>query len=171
MNPRRLLLASSGLALLAAAAWMVPTPRRLPRPDLPDIAPFAAGERIALVVSAPELVPPAEALGLVQRARAAGAEIRIFASPEEFGEFAPDRIYAPAPGPARPLGYHPDQWPAPPPDEGWHMLVLTPAETAIRNAAVLAAARDLRAAGAGTARELARLARARRAEIYRPLHP
>ena len=144
MNPRRLLLASSGLALLAAAAWMVPTPRRLPRPDLPDIAPFAAGERIALVVSAPELVPPAD---------------------------APDRIYAPAPGPARPLGYHPDQWPAPPPDEGWHMLVLTPAETAIRNAAVLAAARDLRAAGAGTARELARLARARRAEIYRPLHP
>ena len=171
MNPRRLLLASSGLALLAAAAWMVPTPRRLPRPDLPDIAPFAPGERIALILPDPEILPPLDACGLVQRARAAGADVRAFAARTDLGAFAPDRIYEPAPGPARPPGYHPDQWPVSPPGAGLQMLVLTPAESAVRNAAVLAAARDLRAAGAGTARELARLARARRAEIYRPLHP
>ena len=167
MNPRRLLLGTAGLALLAAAAWMVPIPRSLPRPNLPGIAPFAAGERIALVVSDPGSQPPAEALGLVQRARATGAEVQIFASPTEFGEFAPDRIYAPAPGPDRPSGYHPDQWPVPPPGDGGQMLVLAPAETAVRNAAVLAAARELRAAGAGEAREIALLSRARRAEIYR----
>ena len=167
MNPRRLLLGTAGLALLAAAAWMVPVPRRVPPPDLPEIAPFAPGERIALVVSDPENRPPAEALGLVQRARAAGAEIRIFSPGTDLGEFAPDRIYAPAPGPDRPRGYHPDQWPGRPPGGDWQMLVLTPAETAVRNAAVVAAARDLRAAGAGAAREIALLARARRAEIYR----
>ena len=166
MNPRRLLLGTAGLALLAAAAWLVPFPRRAPRPDLPEIAPFAAGERIALVVTDPENHPPAEALGLVQRARAAGAEIRTFASPTEFGEFAPDRIYEPATAPDRPRGYHPDQWPVPPPGAGGQMLVLTPAETAVRNAAVVAAARALRAAGAAEAREIALLARARRAEIY-----
>ena len=174
MNPRRLLLASAGLALLAAAAGMVPFPRRLPRPDLPEIAPFAAGERIALVMSDSESRPPAEALGLVQRARAAGADVRICGSRNELGDFAPDRIYAPAPGPDRPLGYHPDQWPAPPPGEGWQMLVLTPAETAVRNAAVLAAARALRASGADDARgtrEAALLARAKRAEIFLPIPP
>ena len=49
--------------------------------------------------------------------------------------------------------------------------VLTPAETAVRNAAVVAAARALRAAGAGEAREIALLARAHRAEIYLPRIP
>lgn len=171
MNPRRLLLASAGLALLAAAVWRVPVPQRLPRPELPEIAPFVAGERIALVVSDPESQPPAEALGLVQRARAAGADVRICASENDLGGFAPDRIYLPAPGPDRPRGYHPDQWPAPPPGDDGQMLVLTPAETAVRNAAVLAAARDLRAAGAGEAREIALLSRARRAEIYLPQMP
>ena len=171
MNPRRILLGTAGLALLAAAAGLVPVPRRVPRPDLPEIAPFAAGERIALVVSDPEGQPPAEALGLVQRARAAGAEIRAFATPKEFGDFAPDRIYALAPAPDRPRGYHPDQWPVPPPGAGWQMLVLTPAETAIRNAAVVAATRDLRATDAGEAREIALLSRARRAEIYVPMLP
>ena len=167
MNPRRLVLGTAGLALLVAAAWLVPVPRSLPRPDLPEIAPFAPGERIALVVSDPENRPPAEALGLVQRARAAGAEIRIFSPGTDLGEFAPDRIYAPAPGPDRPSGYHPDQWPISPPGADWQMLELTPAETAVRNAAVVAAARDLRAAGASEAREIVLLARARRAEIYR----
>ena len=167
MNPRRIVLGTVGLALLAAAAWLVPVPRLVPRPDLPETAPFAAGERIAVVVSDPENQPPAEALGLVQRARAAGADVRICTSENDLGEFAPDRIYAPATGPDRPVGYHPDQWPAPPPGEGGQMLVLTPAETAIRNAAVLAAARELRAAGAGKARETALLSRARRAEFYR----
>ena len=171
MNPRRLVLGTAGLALLVAAAWLVPVPRSLPRPNLPEIAPFAPGERIALVVSGPEDGAPAEALGLVQRARAAGAKIRIFASAKEFGEFAPDRIYAPAPGPDRPSGYHPDQWPISPPGADWQMLVLTPAETAVRNAAVVAAARALRAAGAGEAREIALLARAHRAEIYLPRIP
>ena len=50
------------------------------------------------------------------------------------------------------------------------MLVLTPAEQAVRNAAVLAAARALRASGADDAagtREAALLSRARRAELYR----
>ena len=89
---------------------------------------------------------------------------------ENLGDFAPDRIYESAPGPNLPLGYHPDQWPAPPPGEGWQMIVLTPAETAVRNAAVLAAARELRASGADDARgtrERALLAHARRAEFYR----
>ncbi|HRT04865.1 MAG TPA: hypothetical protein P5204_04120 [Kiritimatiellia bacterium] len=167
MNPRRLVLGTAGLALLAAAAWLVPVPRPAPRPDLPEIAPFAAGERIALVIPDLENGPPAETLGLVQRARSAGADVRICASRQDLGDFAPDRIYAPAPAPARLLGYHPDQWPIPPPGGDWQMLALTPAETAVRNAAVVAAARELRAAGAGEAREIALLARARRAEIYR----
>ena len=167
MKPRAFLLASAGLALLATAVWMVPVPRRAPRPDCPEIAPFAAGEHIALVIPDPENHPPAEAFGLVQRARAAGAEVRLFAAETDVGDFAPDRIYLPAPGPDRPRGYHPDQWPAPPPGDDGQMLVLTPAETAVRNAAVLAAARDLRAAGAGEAREIALLSRARRAEFYR----
>ena len=99
MNPRAIVLGTAGLALLAAASWMVPVPRRVPRPDLPEIAPFAAGERIALVVSAPENQPQAESLGLVQRARAAGAEVRIFAAETDFGDFAPDRVYRPFFGP------------------------------------------------------------------------
>lgn len=174
MNPRRLLLGTAGLALLAAAAWMVPVPRRLPRPDLPEIVPFAAGERMALVVSDPENRPPYEALGLVQRARAAGADVRICASEQDLGDFAPDRIFALAPGPGRPLGYHPDQWPAPPAGKGWQMFVLTPAETTVKNAAILGAARALRASGGddsqGT-RERALLAQAKKAELVRPLGP
>lgn len=170
MNSRAVLLATCGLALLAAAAGMIPTPRRAPRPDLPEIAPFAPGERIALVVSAPEIQPPAEALGLVQRARAAGAEVRVFAAATDFGDFAPDRSYRPFSGPYAPVGYHPDQWPVPPPGEDCQMLVLTPEEQTVKNQAVLAAARALRAAGADAAagtREAALLSHARRAEIYR----
>ena len=170
MNPRAIVLGTAGLALLAAASWMVPVPRRVPRPDLPEIATFTGGERIALVVSDPENRPPDETRGLVQRARAAGAEVRVFAAGTNFGDFAPDRIYEPAPVPNRPLGYHPDQWPVRPTGDGWQMLVLTPAEQAVRNAAILAAARELRASGADDAagtREMALLARARRAEIYR----
>ena len=170
MNPRAIILGTAGLALLAAAVWMVPVPRRVPRPDLPEIAPFTPGERIALVVSGPENRLPAEALGLVQRARSTGAEVRIFAAGTDLGAYAPDRTYRPSPDPDRPLGYHPDQWPARPPGDGWQMLVLTPAEQAVRNAAVLAAARELRASGTDDARgtrEMALLALARRAEIYR----
>ena len=179
MNPRRLLLGTGGLALLAAAAWMVPIPRSLPRPDLPEIAPFTAGERIALVVPDPENFPPPDGFGLIQRARAAGAEVRIFVPGESLAAFAPTRIYQPFPWPYAPTGYHPDQWPALPPGEkgsgnAWQMIVLTPEEQAAQNAAVLAAARALRASGAddpqGT-REAALLSRARRAEIYLPLPP
>ena len=167
MNPRAIALGAAGLGLLALAAWWVPVPRRVPRPDLPEIAPFSAGERIALVVPASENDLPVAALGLVQRARAAGADVRICASERALEGFAPDRIYEPAPGPDRPRGYHPDQWPVPAPGDDWQMLVPTPAETAVRNAAVLAAARDLRAAGAAEAREIRLLSRARRAEFYR----
>ena len=67
MKPRAFLLASAGLALLAAAVWMVPLPRRVPRPAAPEIAPFAAGERIALVVPDPANHPPAAALGEPRR--------------------------------------------------------------------------------------------------------
>ena len=54
------------------------------------------------------------------------------------------------------------------------MLVLSPAEIAVKNAAVLAAARTLRAAGTDDSQgslEAALLARARRAELYLPLSP
>ena len=162
----------AGLLLLAAAAWFVPSPRLRPRPDLPEIEPFSAGERIAVVLPDPENHPSPESFGLIQRARAAGAEVRIFAPGDSRADFAPDRLFQPGPGPGSPAGYHPDQWPAPPPGDGWQMLVLSPAETAVRNAAVLAAARSLRASGADDARgtrEMALLARARRAEIYRRL--
>lgn len=172
MNPRTIVLGTAGLALLVLAAWMVPLPRRAPRPDCPEIAPFAAGERIALVVPDPESFPAPDAFGLVQRARAAGAEMRIFAAAADFGGFAPDRAYQASAEPETSAGYHPDQWPTSPPGEGWQMLVLTPEEQTVKNRAALAAARALRASGtddaAGT-REAALLARARRAECYRSL--
>ena len=158
------------LLLLAAAAWFVPSPHLRPRPDLPEIEPFSAGERIAVVLPDPENHLSPESFGLIQRARAAGAEVRVFAPSDSRADFAPDRLYQPCPGPDSPAGYHPDQWPAPPSGDGWHMLVLTPEETAVKNHAVLAAARAFRATG-DAAREAAMLSRARRAEIYLPLSP
>lgn len=163
----------AGLLLLGAAAWLVPSPRLRPRPAWPEIAPFSAGERIALVLPDPENFPPPESLGLVRRARAAGAEVRVFAPGEAVAAYAPDRLYQPFPWPYAPGGYHPDQWPALPPNEtysghAWQMLVLTPDEIAARNQAVLAAARAFRAAG-DAAREADMLSRARRGEIYLPL--
>lgn len=170
---------AAGLLLLALAAWRVPIPRLHPRPDLPEIPPFSAGERIALVLPDPATFPPPGSFGLVQRARAAGAEVRVFAPGAPFGDFSPARIYQPFPGPDAPAGYHPDQWPARPPDEknsgtGGRLFVLAPEELAIKNQAVLAAARALRDGGADDprgAREAALLSRARRAEIYRSLDP
>ena len=159
----------AGLSLLAVAAWVVPSPRLRPLPAGPEIAPFSAGERLALILPDPDRFPPPESFGLVQRARAAGAEVRIFAPGDSRADFAPDRLYQPCPGPDTPDGYHPDQWPASPSGSGWHMLVLTPEETVVKNRAVLAAARALRASGADEAREAAMLSRARRAELYRPL--
>ena len=159
----------AGVSLLAMAVWLVPSPRLRPRPAGPGIAPFSAGERLALILPDPDRFPPPESFGLVQRARAAGAEVRIFAPGDSRADFAPDRLYQPCPGPDFPAGYHPDQWPAPPFGNGWQMLVLTPEETAVKNRAVLAAARALRASGADEAREIALLSRARRAELYRPL--
>ena len=179
MKPVSAAAGAAGLLLLVLAAWLVPVPRPQPRPDLPEIPPFRPGERIALFIPDPENFPPADSFGLVQRARAAGAEVRVFAPGESPAEFAPDRLYQPFPWPTPPAGYHPDQWPALPPGErnsgnDWQLLVLTPAEQAVKNAAVLAAARALRAAGTddprGT-REAGLLARARRAEIYLPLQP
>ena len=179
MKLRPLVLGSAGLLLLALAAALVPGPRRPPRPDLQGIAPFSAGERIALVIPEPESFPPADSFGLVQRARAAGAEVRIFAPGGPIREFAPTRIYQPFPGPSTPTGYHPDQWPTLPPDgkdsgQDWRLLVLTPAEIALKSQAVLAAAHALRDSGSddsqGT-REAALLSRARRAELFLPLHP
>ena len=179
MNLKSAALGASGLLLLAIAALWAACPWPRPRPDLPEIPPFAAGERIALVVPDPENFPPPDSFGLVQRAQAAQARIRFFAPGESLAEFAPDRIFQPFPWPFAPAGYHPDQWPVLPPGEknsgnDWQMLVLTPQETAVRNQAVLAAARALGRSGTddkpGT-REAALLSRARRAEIYLPLQP
>ena len=124
------------------------------------------------MVSAPQSQPPAEALGFAPRAPAPGAEVRIFAAATEFGGFIPDHAYQASSEPETPSGYRPDQWPTAPPGGGWQMLVLTPEEQTVNNRAVLAAARALRAAGADDAagtRERTLLARARRAELYRPL--
>ena len=174
MNPRAIASGIAAAGLLALAAWWVPSPRLRPRPDWPEIEPFSAGERVALIVPDPETFPSADGFGLVQRARAAGAEVRIFATAADFGEFAPDRAYQASAEPETPAGYHPDQWPPLPSDERGRMLVLTPEELTVKNRAVLAAARARRASGsddaAGT-REMALLSRARRAEIYLPLPP
>lgn len=170
---------AAGVLLLALAAGLVATPRPPPRPDLPEIPPFRAGERIALVFPEPETFPESGSFGLVQRARAAGAEVTVFPPGADLSAFAPDRIYQPFPGPDTPAGYHPDLWPRLPPAEehsgnAWQLLVLTPEEQSVKNAAVLAAARAHRASGLddprGT-REAALLARARRAEFYLPLVP
>ena len=179
MNLRAIAAAATGLLLLALAAWLVPSPRLNPRPDLPEIAPFSAADRVALFIPDPASFPPADSLGLVQRARDAGAAVRVFALGAPTGDFAPTRLLQPFSGPDTPTGYHPDQWPAlpasvNPPGTGWHMLVLSPDEIAIKNQAVLAAARALRATGTDDShgsREAALLARARRAELYIPLLP
>lgn len=174
MNLRSIATGAAGLLLLSLAAWLIPSPRPNPRPDLPEIAPFSAADRIALLLPDPASFPPADGLGLVQRARAAGAAVRVFAPGEPTGDFAPTRLLQPFTGPDTPAGYHPDQWPALPPGGDWLMLVLSPEETAVRNAAVLAAAHALRATGTDDSqgsREAALLARARRAELYIPLLP
>ena len=116
--------------------------------------------------------PLADRLALVQRARAAGACVRVFAPEDPLGPFRPDRVFLAAPAPRDPSGYHPDQWPPAPPGDGWQMLLPTPAETAVRNAAVLKAARAVRESGLDDprgSRELRILSRARRAELYLPL--
>ncbi len=170
MNPRSIAFLTAGLALLLLAALQIPSPRLSPRPDLPEIPPFAPGERIALLLPDPDTFPPPENLALVQRARAAGAQVHIFAPGESPADFFPTRLYRANPRPYDPPGYHPDQWPAPPSGDGWQMIVLSPEETAVKNQAVLAAARAFRATG-DAAREAAMLSRARRAEIYLPLSP
>jgi hypothetical protein len=179
MKPQSIALLASGLLLLALAAWLVPLPRSNPRPDLPEIPPFAPRDRVALCLPDPEKSPPSDALALVHRARAAGAEVRIFAPGDSLDGYAPTRIYQPVSGPDTPTGYHPDQWSSLPPGEpdsgnDWQMIVLTPEETSIKNAAVIQAAHVLRESGtddpSGT-REIALLSRARRAEIYLSLKP
>ena len=173
MSPHRLALGIAGLGLLALAAALVPRPRPNPRPDLPEIPPFAPGERIALVLAEPRPGPAAETLGLVQRARAAGADLRIFRANEAWTDFAPARVFQPASWPETPPGYHPDQWPAYPAQAEKNfpaqMLVLTAPERKTRNTAVLAAARRLQAAETDDIQgsmEAAVLAESRRSEIY-----
>ncbi len=173
MKPHSIALALTGTALLALAGWMATFPRPNPRPDRPEIAPFQPGERIALVLDDATAFPPAESLGLIQRARAAGADVRVFSNQADFPAFQPDRAFQPAPWPESPTGYHPDQWPVVPPAETTpgHMLPLSPAEIAAKNAAVIEAAREVRESGTDDARgtrELRILSRARRAEIYLP---
>lgn len=173
MSPHRLALGIAGLGLLALAAALVPRPRPNPRPDLPEIPPFAPGERIALVLAEPRPEPAAETLGLVQRARAAGADLRIFRANEAWTDFAPARVFQPASWPETPPGYHPDQWPAYPAQAEKkfpaQMLVLTAPERKTRNTAVLAAARRIQAAETDDIQgsmEAAVLAESRRSEIY-----
>jgi hypothetical protein len=89
----------AGLGLLALAGWMATFPRPNPRPDLPEFAPFQPGERIALVLGDAAAFPPADSLGLVQRARAAGAEVRVFSVQADFAGFQPNRAFRPAPWP------------------------------------------------------------------------
>ena len=172
MNPRAIVLGAAGLGLLALAVWMVPTPRPVPRPDRPEIAPFSAGERIALVRPDSGNDPPPDSLAWVRRVRTAGAEVRAFTPGDSLAAFAPDRVYQPFLGPHVPTGYHPDQWPSLPPDghrsgNRWQLFVLSPEERNVQNAAILEAARSIRASGtddvAGT-REARMLSRARRAE-------
>ena len=179
MKPKSIAGLLAGLALLALAAWLVPSPRSNPRPDLPEIAPFTATDRVALVIPDPENFPSFDRIGLVLRARAAGADVRQFRPGDSMEKFSPSRIYQPFPGPDTPAGYHPDQWPALPAGaknsrSKWQMLVLSPEEIAIKNAAVLQAARALHASGVDDAqgsREAALLSRARRAELVLPLIP
>ncbi len=178
MKLRIFTLSAAGLLLLALAGGLVGWPRPAPRPTLPELPPFQASDRIALVVPGPGSFPVPEALGVVQRARAAGAEVRIV-EPGRFGDYAPTLILQPAPWPNTPTGYHPDLWPSLPADEinsgqDWHLCILTPEEMSVRNAAVLTAAHALRDSGtddsSGT-REAALLSRARRAELVLPLNP
>ena len=174
MKPRSIASLAAGLCLLALAAAQIPRPRANPHPGLPEIPPLSAGDRIALFCQAPEEMESLAGFALLRRARAAGAEVRTFAPGTPLGDFSPTRLYQSAPFPGPPPGYHPDQWPLPPPDDTghWLMLTLTPEETAARNAAVLAAAHALRDSGTDDAQgtlEAALLSLARRAELYRPL--
>ena len=75
MKPTSIGWAAGGLLLLAITAWLVPSPRPYPRPDLPEIPPISAADRVALVLPNPADFPALDSLGLVQRARAAGAEV------------------------------------------------------------------------------------------------
>ena len=89
MNTRALWTGLAGLGLLVVAGLMVPWPRPNPRPALPELPPFAAGERVALLWDTPELPP--DALALVQRAHAAGAIVRVAGPQESLADFAPAR--------------------------------------------------------------------------------
>jgi hypothetical protein len=174
MNRRSIALAAIGAGLLALAAWLATFPRPNPRPALPEIASFAPGERIALILAEPRDFPAVDSMGLVQRARTAGAEVRVFHPDDSFAAFAPTRIYQPSPWAEMPTGYHPDQWPYFPSGTvtvgNPQILVLAPAEAMTKNAAVLAAARAIGIDVSASTRETRILARARRAEIYLSLH-
>ena len=177
MNPRSIVLFATGLLLLALAGAVVFFPLPAACPDLPKLPPLNPGDRIALFMPVPEEVPPVEALGLAQRSRAAGADIRVFRPGESTTEFAPTRWLQPAPWPNTPTGFHPDQWPTLPATEAessndWHLLILLPKEQAVKNAAIVDAAhvlRDSETDDAPGTREAALLSRARRAEIWLPL--
>jgi len=177
MNPRSIVLFATGLLLLALAGATVFFPLPDACPDLPELSPFSSGDRVAVFLPAPEEVSPVEALGLVQRAHAVGAEVRVFAPGDSIEDFDPTRRVQPAPWPNTPTGFHPDQWPTLPASEAgsgndWHLLILTPKEQRVKNAATLKAAHAIRDSGTDDApgtREAALLSRARRAEIWLPL--
>jgi hypothetical protein len=178
MKTPSIVLGCAGLGLLALAGWMATFPRPNPRPDLPKIAPFQPGERIALIMENPVTFPPADSLGLVQRARAAGADVRVFSAQQDCSDYEPHRVFQPAPWSESPTGYHPDQWPivrSADSSDGspWQILTLDSNENMAKNAAVVEAARVDRESGADDARgtlELQVLSRARRAELYRQVH-
>ena len=174
MKPRSIASLAAGLCLLALAAGLVPLPRAHPHPSRPEMPPILPGDRIALFCQTPKDATPLDGFGLIHRVRAVGAEVRTFSPGSPLGDFSPTRLYQSAPFPGTPTGYHPDQWPLPPPDDTgpWLMLTLTPEETNAKNAAVLAAAHALRDSGTDDAqgtREAALLSLVRRAELYRPL--
>ena len=171
MKPSSLLLAAAGTALLALAAWQIPSPRPTPRPNLPEIGPFSPGEPVAVVLPPAPFPFPPEELALVRRARAAGAAVQILSPETAPSPALPRRAYSIPSHPESPAGFHPDQWPSVPAAGNPQMLVLSPEETAAKTAAVLAAAqrvRDSRADPRGLL-ELPILSLARRAEIYLPV--
>jgi|GEM_PF-641819 len=177
MNLRSIVLATTGLLLLVLAGGVVFFPLPAACPELPELPPLTSQDRLAIFIPVPEEVPPFDALGLVQRARSIGAEIRVFSPGDSIEALNPTKLFQPAPWPNTPTGLHPDQWPTLPDAEAgsgndWHLLILTPEEQAIKNAAIVAAAhaiRDSHTDDTPGTREAALLSRARRAEIWLPL--